>query len=338
MGIKEIAELAKVSKSTVSLALNGNKGVSADTRRRIIQIANDLNYRGPGNRLDTAETSSVIVFARLKKHGLLLNNDQSPFIIDYIDGINSIVKDCKYVLEILDFQYEDIDTFIVAMHEKNPSGIIILGTELDAQDVLSLEGISIPYIILDTYFDYISCDYVNMSNVGTVHMIVKHFHEKKHSKISMITSTIPSSNIQMREKGFKEAMDYFSLPYDEQSFIRVNPGFNGAYQDMEKYLSENNHIPQGLFCYNDVASYGVIKALREHSIRIPKDISIVGFDDLPMSVMMEPHLTTIRVPTTQLGKIAIQRIIEKMERTTRLSPMATLICGQLIERESVMER
>jgi len=338
MGIKEIAALAKVSKSTVSLALNGHKGIGTETRRRIIQIANDLNYKGPGNRLDTTETNSVIMFARLKKHGLLLNNDQSPFIIDYIDGINSVIQDCKYVFEILDFQYDKIDAFIDAMHEKEPSGIIILGTELDAKDVLSFEKLSIPYIIIDTYFDYIPCDYVNMSNVGAVYKIISYLHEKKHTNISMVTSTITSSNILMREKGFKEAMDYFSLPYNEHSFIRVQPGFHGAYQDMKKYLATRNHLPSSLFCYNDVASYGVMKALRESGIKIPKDISIVGFDDLPMSTMMEPHLTTIRVPTTQLGKIATQKIIEKIERTTYLSPTATLICGQLVERESVIAR
>ena len=337
MGIKEIAELANVSKSSVSLALNGHKGISFETRCKIIQIANDLNYKGSSNRLDTTETSNVIMFARLKKHGLLLNNDQSPFIIDYIDGINSIIQDSKYVLDILDFQYEKIDAFVDAMHEKEPSGIIILGTELDALDVLSIENLSIPYIIIDTYFDYIPIDYVNMSNVGAVYKIIKYLNERKHSSISMVTCTIPSSNILMREKGFKEAMDCYSLPYNEHSFIRVQPGFHGAYQDMKKYLT-TQEIPQSLFCYNDVAAFGVIKALKESGIKVPQDISIVGFDDLPMSAMMEPHLTTIRIPTTQLGKIATQKIIEKIERETYISPTATLICGQLIERESVIER
>ncbi len=338
MGIKEIAEIAGVSKTTVSLALNGHKGISLETRRKIIEIAHQQQYRVPADRTVSIPHNGIIIFARLYKHGLLLNSDQNPFIIDYIDGINSIIQQYDYSFEIVDYHFESSQLFADAMAKKGAAGIIILGTELDPEEVSSLSLLTSPYIVIDTYFDQIPCDYVNMSNISVVHTIVEHLKKLNHTTISMVTSSISSGNISMRERGFHQAMNHFSLPLDDSSFIKVSPGFLGAYQGMKEYLNSNTILPQGLFCYNDVAAFGVIKALKEHAISVPKDISIIGFDNLPMSMMMEPHLSTVKVPNFLIGTTAAQKIIEKIENKRGVNPTVTLISGQFIERDSVIER
>ena len=109
MGIKEIAAEAGVSKTTVSLALNGHKGVSDETRTRILEIARRMNYRLPSERIVHQESKGFIMFARLSKHGLILNRDQSSFIVDYIDSIKEIVRGkinyCRNVIEKDYFSY-----------------------------------------------------------------------------------------------------------------------------------------------------------------------------------------------------------------------------------------
>jgi len=338
MGIKEIAEIAGVSKTTVSLALNGHKGISLETRRKVIEIAHQQRYRVPSDRILSMPNKGIIIFARLYTHALLLNSDQNPFIIDYIDGINSVIQESDYSFEIIDYHVEHPQLFIEAMNKREAAGIIILGTELESSAIESLKDLTSPYIVIDTYFDEIPCDYVNMSNISVVHKIVDYLKRLNHHSISMVTSSIPSGNILMRERGFTHAMKHANLPFNQSSLIQVPPGFEGAYTGMKQFLDSKQQLPQGLFCYNDVAAFGVIKALKEHSIQVPHDISIIGFDNLPMSVMMEPHLSTVKVPNTQIGKTATEKLIEKIEQKKESNPVVTLISGQFIERDSVLER
>ena len=339
MGIKEIAELAGVSKTTVSLALNGRKGVSLETRLRILEIAKQMDYRVPGDRSYPLPHQKKIIFARLRKHGLILNEDQNSFIMDYIDGMNLMFQGSGYTFEIFDQHLESIDKFITEMQEKQPEGLIILGTELEVQDAHALTALPIPFVVIDTFFEQVTIDFVDMANIGALHTIVEHLVTMGHQDIGMVTSTVKSGNIVLRERGFKLALDHFSLPYNSSNCVEVGPGFEGAYRDTKKKLTQlNTPLPHALFCYNDVAAFGVIKALKEHGYRVPDDISIVGFDDLPMSAMMEPHLTTVKIPNRQISNIAASLLINQLNTKNAHYPSSTLVNGTLIIRDSVSMR
>lgn len=154
----------------------------------------------------------------------------------------------------------------------------------------------------------------------------------------MVTCSIKSGNVIMRERGYRLAMDHFSKTIGVDSLIQVRPGFPGAYQDMMGHLKKGNRLPQALFCYNDVAAFGVIKALKESGFSVPADVSIIGFDDLPMSSMMEPHLTTIKVPNKYIGSSAARMLVERLNSKRTHYPTGLLVGGALIIRESVQER
>ena len=338
MGIKEIAEKAGVSKTTVSLALNGHKGVSHETRIEIIKIAQEMNYRVPGERSYTQPQHGVIVLAKLSKHGLILNEDQNTFIVNYIEGINQVVKEYGYSFEIITQTIDTLTPFISEMQNKQPKGIIILGTELSSLDIQCLEDLSFPYVIIDTYFEHLEADFINMGNIGSVHNIISYLVKKRHTDIMMVTSTVSSGNISLRERGFSLAMHEYGFAPSEKSFITVKPGFNGAHSGMLAYLQSGGHLPQALFCFNDIAAFGVIKALKESGYKVPRDVSVIGFDDLPMSSMMEPRLTTIKIPNQHIGALAARTIVEKIIAETNRDPVGILVHGKLVIRESVIDR
>lgn len=338
MGLKEIAQRAGVSKTTVSLALNGHKGVGHKTRMKIIKIAEEMNYRVPAERTYPQPQQGVIVLAKLSKHGLLLNEDQNTFIVNYIDGINQVVKEYGYSFEIITQTLETLTPFIAEMQNKQPKGIIVLGTELQALDIQCLEDLCCPYIVIDTYFEHLEADFINMGNIGSVHNIISYLVEKRHATIKMVTSTVRSGNITLREQGFILAMTEHGLALSEESFIAVKPGFNGAYTEMLAYLHKGGTLPQALFCYNDIAAFGVIKALKEAGYAVPRDVSIIGFDDLPMSAMMEPRLTTIRTPNQYIGALAARTIVEKIIAKDKGEIVGILVHGKLIIRDSVIDR
>jgi len=338
MGIKEIADKAGVSKTTVSLALNGHKGVSHETRKQIIEIAREMNYRVPGERPVTTTMKGSILLVRIRKHGLYLNQDQSIFIMDYIDSINEAVTSEGYLFEIFECQCQNLDIAIENIQNKNASGAIIIGTELEESDLEALSKLTTPFVVLDTFSDEAPCDFVDMANVGAVYKIISHLVDYGHSWISMVTSSKKSGNILMRQRGFSLGMEKKELEVTADSFITVEPGFDGAYHSMKAYLEQKKPLPQALFCYNDVAAFGVIKALKEIHMKVPRDISIVGFDDLPMASMMEPHLTSVRIPTHHIAQKAVNMLLKKLETKRVHEPVSLLVHGELIIRNSVLKK
>ena len=336
MGIKEIAREAGVSKTTVSLALNGHKGISDKTRSKVLEIARKMDYRLPSERIINQASKGFIMFARLNKHGLILNRDQSSFIMDYIDSINDAVTKAGYTFEILDHTFTSVSALTEVLSSRKPKGIIVLGTELDEGDIQSLHSLPFTFVVIDTQFESAQCDFVDMANVGALSLVIKHLVELGHETIGMISCTTISGNIILRERGFKLALEQANLPIS--SFIRIQPGFKGAYNDMKKYLTQVSQLPQAFFCYNDVAALGVIKALKEQNIRIPEDISIVGFDNLPMSSMSDPRLTTVKVPNRAIGTIATELLIDKLSAKYHKEPITIQVSGKLVVRDSVMDR
>ncbi len=338
MGIKEIAEEAGVSSTTVSLALNGRKGVSSITRNRILEIADKLNYRIPSDRIMPRPALGTILFAKIRKHGLILNQDQHSFILDYIEGINKGIRNTGYSFEIHTQQIQSIAAFVQDINARKPKGLIVLGTELTCDDIISLKRLDVPYVVIDTYFEHIASDYVDMANIPALHEIIGHFVATRHQDIGMATCKIKSGNVVMRERGFKLALEYYRLTYRDHSMIVLQPGFDGAYTSMLNHLEQNGALPQALFCYNDIAAYGVIKALKEHGISVPEDISIAGFDDLPMSFMMDAQLTSYHIPNKEIGALAASTILKRVTEKGSHHPTGILVGGTLVKRDSVAYR
>jgi LacI family transcriptional regulator len=139
----------------------------------------------------------------------------------------------------------------------------------------------------------------------------------------------------MREFGFREAMEYFSLPVQEKFTATVDPTFDGSSRDMGKYLDRNKNLPTAFFCMNDIIAYGSMKALRNHQVNIPEDISIIGFDDLPSSGLSDPPLTTIRVSTQQIGRRALEKLSEQIVNPVDHVTENILISCKLVIRGSV---
>ncbi|MDR2053923.1 MAG: substrate-binding domain-containing protein [Treponema sp.] len=140
----------------------------------------------------------------------------------------------------------------------------------------------------------------------------------------------------MREEAFRESMEYFSLPVRDKFIVPVDPTVDKATENMNHFLGKSRNLspslPTAFFCMNDIIVYGCIKALRDHGIRIPEDVSIIGFDDLPSGSITDPPLTTIRVSTHQIGERALERLSDKMSGLTHASSEKIPAAGKIITR------
>jgi LacI family transcriptional regulator len=336
--VREIAQKANVSIATVSMVINNKEGVGDATRQKILAIIEKEGYEKPfvkkPNKLTDKNRTKVIRFIRIAKHGHTVNRDHDIFIADYIDGISEIASKNNFFLENVNYKDLDIEHIIKDLDNADIEGAIILGTELDKDDIGLFEQLRYPIVFIDTYFPYLNFDFIDMDNKDAVHLVLEEFVKNGHTEIGMVHTNTSVENFNLRLSAFKKARAYFHLPEDFL-LIPVDSTYQGACKDFREYLDKGGKLPQALFCTNDVMALAVMCILQEKNIKVPEDISIIGFDNLPQGVMTNPPLTTIDVAKNRIGYTAINTLIERINSDNNFPPIKTSIGSTLIQRKSV---
>jgi LacI family transcriptional regulator len=333
--IIDIAQAAEVSPSTVSLALNNKSGVSDEVKQRIVNIAVQMGYKNVYPEQYYANEKITIRLLKIAKHGHIINDRHNAFITEYLEGIETEAKKRKYKLEISFFDRVTIEKIIETQIKAEVGGIIVLGTELNNYELAFFTELRRPIVFIDTYFPLSVYDCVDMDNVDGVFKAIQHLYEYGHRSIGLVKSSYDTRNFRMREFGFREAMEYFSLPVQEKFIIDVDPAYDGSIRDISRYLDRNKSLPTAFFCMSDIMAYSVIRALHNYNIEVPDQVSVIGFDDLPTSSFTEPPLTTIRVSSKRIGQRAVEKLCERIANFSDHIPENILISGKLISRGSV---
>lgn len=334
IGIDEIAKRANVSRTAVSFALNNKAGISDKTRKKILTIADQLNFKHRKKRAVESKIAGKLGFIKIASHGHIVNRDHDVFISDYIYGINQECKKYNFEFALFESDTSNINE-LKSLGLQNCDGLIILGTELSQNEITSISKLEVPIVFLDTYFDFLPYNFVTMNNKDALLSILTLLKSTGHNEIKMITTELECANIKEREKSFVEAMNHLDLPIKPNSLLNFDSTFLGAYKGMSKLLLAKTELPQAFVCANDIIALGCIKALKEHGIRIPLDISITGFDNLPGSSMSDPALTSYQVPKKHIGKIGMQILIEAIkQKGNSFMTIKTRVDGKLIERDS----
>lgn len=335
VGIKDIAKRANVSIATVSLVLNNKAGVSAETRRRVLSIIEELGYKSHAPVKPALTKRGTIRFIVFNSHGEVVSD--TPFFSSLIGAIDSESKKGGYRLVISYISKDDIDHELrLIKGEQLLAGLIILATEMDEEQLEHLIQLDIPIVVLDSYFEMKPLNQVVINNYEGVSKAVHHLYKKGHRRIGYCGSSITINNFIERSQAFFQAASRLNILVPQEHVFRVRPTIEGAYTDMLSHLSASEDLPTALFADNDLIALGVLKALKEKGYSIPGDVSIVGFDDLPYCSVAEPPLTTVKVYNQSMGKIAVQRlkalIEEGMEEFVKIEVGTTLQ-----ERDSVAD-
>ncbi len=333
--IKIVADHAKVSTSAVSIALNNKPGVSDETRERIIRTAKKLGYE-PLIRTETP-TDPKVRFLKISRHEHTINKSHNYFIDAYVDGITNAARQNGAVLEFETYQADIPLAEIISKIEESPqiNGYLILGTELSLQDIDTFVQTGKNIVFMDTFQDYIAADFVDMNNTDAVYKIIKHFLQNGHLKIGLIKSSVQTRNFFLREKAYFQVMHDLGIPINKDYIFDVDSTYEGAYSDMLKTLKSRKAFPTALFSINDIIALGCLRAFQESGFKIPEQISIAGFDNIPISEMIVPQLTSIDVSKKEIGQTAMEMLLLKLQREQPHPPRKTLIGGRLIKRSSV---
>jgi LacI family transcriptional regulator len=328
--IKDIAERVGVSPTTVSLVLNNKSGAGEELRDRILKTARELGYRS----VRAAKAESLCLL-RIARHGHTINRDHDVFIADYIEGLSQGAKQFNFSLEIISFNPSPIGEVLESVIDNSAAGFIVLGTELSREDVEAFASLHKPLAFIDTYHELMNFDFVDMNNEDSIFLLLQHLHNMGHRSIGFVKGAVETRNFRLREEGFFAGLRALGLEADRSHLFSVDQTFHGAYGDMKAILERRPALPTALVCANDIIASGCLRAFSEAGIVVPDDLSVVGFDDLPLSAVVDPALTTIQVSKAQIGRMAVQLVAARVRGDAELPSVKVLIGGKIVERRSV---
>lgn len=330
---KELAKKLNLSAAAVSMALNGKPGVSTETRRLVREAAEQYGY--DFTRIsEKHQTTGSIHFVIYKKHGAVV--DDTPFFSQLSEGVADTCKKEGYKL-IISYIYgndSDFEEQLKNIQYSDCIGIILLGTEMTPEDVKHFQKLPLPLVLLDTYFETVTCNYVLINNVQGAYLAASHLIQKTKKQPGYLRSSYPIGNFAERNSGFFKAVRAYGMSSSKSIVHMLTPSIDGAYADMKEILESKEELAPCYFADNDLIAVGAMKALKEYGYSIPKDVAIVGFDNVPLSRLIEPSLSTINVPKQYMGEMAVKRLITLITEKGA-QPIKIEISTQLIERKSV---
>ena len=329
---KELAKRLNLSPAAISMALNNKPGVSTTTRKRILEAADKYGYDF-SKLAEKHNLKGTIYFIIYKKHGAVVSD--TPFFSEVSEGVAIGCKKADYKLKIT-YIYEDEEDVASQLEEIQYSdciGLIVLGTEMKPEDLKPFQKLPLPFVLVDTYFETITCDCILINNVQGAYLATSHLIKKAKKQPGYLHSAYNIGNFVERNSGFFKAIRAHGMSSAQSIVHKLTPSMDGAYADMKELIAMGDILAPCYFADNDLIAMGAMKAIKEAGYKIPEDIMIAGFDNLPFSKVIEPTLTTIDVPKRYMGEMAAERLITRLHNSSA-SPIKIEISTSLIQRQS----
>lgn len=335
ISVRKLAQLLGVSPASVSLALNGKPGVSEETREKILAAALQHGLK-PVSAPAAVRRSSDITLAIYRKHGSICGDTE--FFSAVIEGMNAEACRRGFRLHVT-YIYSDAweDRQLEELRRSGAAGCVLLATEMQQGEIQKFDDFPLPLVVLDSFFPGRSGAYVTIDNFEGARMAVRHLLSRGHRRIGHMASAVPISNFSERKQGLLAALSEYPEATLQSFPVGTTP--EQAYSDMSAHLRRRPFnpalYPTAFFADNDIIAVSCIRAFREWGVRIPEDISVIGFDDVPLSCVTSPRLSTVRVEKETLGRLAITLLRDRMDNPAASAPVKLSVGTSLCLRESV---
>ncbi|WGS64609.1 LacI family DNA-binding transcriptional regulator [Marinitoga aeolica] len=292
--IKDVAKLAGVSISTASYALNGNEKISEATKKKVLEAAKKLKYKPNQFAKNLKQVKNDFI-------AVVLNEAFGPFYDNLIKGIQDSASLAGYDIIIFLESGLTKKTLINFFKQKIIKGTIIMSSTITNDEIDEISKEKIPIILLDRKCKNLNASSVLIDNEKGAYLATKHLIELNHKKIAFISGPKDSFDNNQRLKGYKKALKEFNIPYNHSLIIKGDFTEKSGYESVKKFINKTKEIPSAFFSSNDEMAIGALKAFEELNLKVPEDISLVGFDDIKELNYIEPKLTTIKRPMYELG-------------------------------------
>jgi len=327
--IKDVAKEAGVSVTTVSRVLNNKPDVSEDTRRKIEKVIKKLGYNPSG-------IARGLVLQKTNSIGLIIPDVINPFFPEIIKGIERRTREMGYSLILYDTDNNKKEEreAIKLLRSKKVDGII-LSFSLENKDVLKeLEKEKYPIIQIDREIKDSIYPAVTINNKESAYRATEYIIKQGHRKIGHITGDLSAETAIDRLSGFKLALKDNGIIYKEEWILQGDYSKESGKEQMKKIINLSE-LPTALFFANDLMAFGAYETIYKQDFNIPEDFSIVGHDNIEITSFVRPGLTTMNQPKYLLGQIAVDKLINMIEKKDGSSFHNLILKNDIVIRESV---
>ncbi|EGQ9852880.1 substrate-binding domain-containing protein [Vibrio cholerae] len=327
--MKDIARLAGVSTSTVSHAINKSRFVSDEIAERVNNAAQQLNYA-------PSALARSLKMNRTKTIGMLVTTSTNPFFGEVVKGVERSCYHQGYNLILCNTEGDNqrMKASINTLLQKRVDGLLLMCSTLEGErlDVFDRYP-DIPVVVMDWGPILFASDKIQDNSLQGGYMAAKHLIECGHREIGCITGPLIRHQAQMRYEGYKRALAEAGIAINPDWIVESDFECEGGYQAFEK-LYQRGKLPSALFVSNDMMAMGVIQAASQRGLRVPDDLSLIGYDDVHIAKFMTPALTTIHQPKYRLGKAAVDTLLYRLENPDTTAQVVQLE-PTLVVRNSV---
>jgi LacI family transcriptional regulator/LacI family repressor for deo operon, udp, cdd, tsx, nupC, and nupG len=331
--ITDVAREAGVSKATVSAVLNDRGSVKDSTRTRVLQAIDTLNYR-PSQLAPSTGTHE------LKSLGIVVKEIDNPYYADVVLGARARAVESGYSLVVLssEGEYDAERRAVELMRAKQIDGLIatpVLDEHADLSHFFELKRRNYPFVLLEAVRG-VPASLVDVDNVEASRRAVEHVISLGHTRIAHFAGPEYSMHTHERVDGVRRACSASRLAFGDADIIAAGAHLESGYRAGLAYFGTGSaeSRPTAVTCYNDLVAIGLMRALRELGLRVPQQVSVVGFDDIPLAQYVDVPLTTVRVPTFRMGTIAADMLITHVESKTVVPVQKAYLEAQLVVRAS----
>lgn len=339
--IHDIARMAGASSATVSRVLsNSSYPVSSELKQKIKQLAEEHHYipNMIGKQLKTHNNMTI---------GAIIPTITNPFYSSVMLGIEEVARKNNYRVFLCNsLQNPKLeDEYLLTLFENQVKGVIISSISTNRKQLCRLIDLGLKVIAIDQQIDVKDVLQIEFDYRKGGYMAVRHLIEKGHRRIAYVTAPLNRPSRQSLIEGYRDALREAGLA-EEAGLVQIAEQeaelYDGIYEfDNGKRLTRNllklPDPPTAIFACNDMTAFGVIHELAAQGLRVPQDVSVIGFDNIEFSQMVNPPLTTVKQPDYEMGKLACTMLLD-MLRGEKVGGMDVVLQPELIERSSVAER
>ncbi len=322
--IYDVARVANVAISTVSRVLNGSPYVSEETKKRVQKAIDELDFRPQVNARKLARREAQII-------AVALPTFTTPFFNEVLKGIKDRLKDTD-----LDFIIYNTgstnpeETLKMFLDRGIPDALLVISINLDQEIGNRLKSAGIPVVLVGAKHD--DFNYLYWNNYKGGYLAGEHLIKQGYKEIGMVRSHSKSMVADDREKGFRDVLETYNIPLDDNFFVKGITRKHSGYSEEAGYeavqiMKERGGLPEAIFCTNDAQAMGVMHALREGKLRIPEDIGVMGYDNIKTAQYL--GLSTIDQKMYDVGMMSIDRL------TTMIKDKDTSVVQSEIEPKLV---
>jgi len=303
--IRDIAKHAQVSITTASYVLNNTGNISDATRKRVLQVAEELNYHPNAfaRHLKKVKTRTI---------GVFISRFGGAFYEDILEGIHSVILETDYELIVS----PETRSPRRLLHYRQVDGAIVFDSKITDESVLKLASRRFPIVVMDRRLENDFILPLLLDNVRGVREAFQHFYDQQIRRLAFVAGAPDSIDNAERMSNFlaEAARHNLIVPVYQGNFTE-DSGYQAA-----QLILQSDPLPEAVFCANDQMAIGFLRAMREKNLRAPQDIAVAGFDDIPLARYVQPSLSTVGASRFEWGAAAARQLIEFLDNETPFRP------------------